>query len=474
MATGSSSGVSGFGSSFDWRSFVSQMVAVERQPQQRVRAEQSSLNQKRDAIGSLVTALGSLQEKAKSVSNPDLFNARAVSLNNSINGLATATAADKALIGGFSIEVLDSSDGIAATGPWRGASIRGDSLLASGKPATLSTKLSQLDNPPSSNSGSITINGKSITLSSSSTLADVITSINGAGAGISARFDTATNRISVTSTISSDGSKEGVLNITGSEYATALGLADKDPIDGVPIRFRIDGGDLQSSDSRVLTEDKTGLVGLTITVAPGKLGTIDLVSSQDTSKIRGAITDFVDAYNKVQSLISTQTAVTPSSDGKVTAGVLAFDPTVGEAASKLRRMFTATQASAPSDLKRLDLLGFTSGNQNNQITLTDGERLDMTLKSNPDSVKAFFATAKTGLANLVTEYAAKLSDSASGSLVNLQTSLKNRASDLDTQLAAMERQVQLTQDRLTASFISMERVQAKLNQQLQYLQQRFQ
>lgn len=475
MATSSSSGISGFGSSFDWRSFVSQMVAVERQPQQRVRAEQSSLNQKSDALASVVTSLSTLQQRAKAVSDANLFNARAVSVTNSTTGLATATASDKALTGSFSIEVVDSGGGIATTGPWRGCSYASAALTTSAAPVTLSTLLSQIDPQAGAQApgatGSVSINGKAVSLTSSSTLADVITAINASGAGVSARFDTVAGKIVITSTTSSDIS---ALAIVGSEYANLLGLGDlKTPSSGVPLRYMVDGGPLQTSNSPILTQDQTGLVGITVTVAPGKTGTIDLGSSQDTSRIRGAITDLVDAYNKVQSLISSKTAVNTGANGKVTSGVLAFDTVIAETSSKLRRMLTSSQAGAPENLTRLDLLGFTTGSDTNEIKLSDSTKLDSVLKSNPEAVKAFFTTADTGLANLVADYAGKLSNSTSGSLVDLQTRLKKQATNLDTQLAAMERQVLFTQDRLTAGFVSMERVQMKLNQQLQYLQQRF-
>jgi len=470
MATSSSSGVSGFGSSFDWRTFVSQMVAVERQPQQRVRIEQNTLNQKRDAIGSLVTALATLQQKAKALSEANLFNARSVTVTNSTQGLATATAGAKALTGNFSIEVVDSGAGNPAVGPWKGSSYVSSALTASGVPATLATRINQID-PAAAATGSLTLNGKTVSLTASSTVADVITGINGAGAGVSARFDTINGKIVLTSTTSSD---IGAIARGISDYGTLLGMDTGSSTAGVPLRYKVDGGDIRSSKSPILTENETGLVGLTVTVASGKLGTIDLVSSPDTSKMKSAITEFVDAYNKAQSFISTQSAVTTASDGKVTSGVLAFDRSVSEAASKLRRMLTGVPSGAPADLQRLDVLGFTSNSDNNQLTLTDSARLESFLKSNADTVKAFFTTANTGLAKVVGDYASRLSDSTTGSLVELQTNLKKRSTALETQIDSMEKQVLLTQDRLTAGFIAMERVQAKLNQQLQYLQQRLQ
>ena len=52
--------------------------------------------------------------------------------------------------------------------------------------------------------------------------------------------------------------------------------------------------------------------------------------------------------------------------------------------------------------------------------------------------------------------------------------LTKQAAAIDTQVSDLERVVQSNRQRLIDSFVGMETAQAKINQQLQFLAQRFQ
>jgi flagellar capping protein FliD len=66
-----------------------------------------------------------------------------------------------------------------------------------------------------------------------------------------------------------------------------------------------------------------------------------------------------------------------------------------------------------------------------------------------------------------------ISLSDEGSLVDRQDSLTEQTADIDEQIKTMERLVQANEQRLVDSFVSMEVAQANINQQLQFLSQRF-
>ncbi|WP_410962433.1 flagellar filament capping protein FliD, partial [Salmonella sp. SAL4355] len=68
----------------------------------------------------------------------------------------------------------------------------------------------------------------------------------------------------------------------------------------------------------------SGIAGLSVTALKAN-STVSVTVASDTDKIKTAIKDFVDAYNKVQSLIDTQTASSTDAKGVVTAGLLAGD-----------------------------------------------------------------------------------------------------------------------------------------------------
>jgi flagellar capping protein FliD len=54
-----------------------------------------------------------------------------------------------------------------------------------------------------------------------------------------------------------------------------------------------------------------------------------------------------------------------------------------------------------------------------------------------------------------------------------QSNLGKEIANIDTQISDMERLVLANQDRLTQSFVAMETARATINQQLQFLAQRF-
>src|SRR6476661_5555982 len=93
-------GVSGLASGFDWRTFVDKMVEVERAPEQRLGAEQNTIQQRKIAYGSIKTQLAVLQNRVDALKDPALFDSRRV--QNSDDTTAMVKASDGAPLGTFS------------------------------------------------------------------------------------------------------------------------------------------------------------------------------------------------------------------------------------------------------------------------------------------------------------------------------------------------------------------------------------
>jgi flagellar capping protein FliD len=60
-----------------------------------------------------------------------------------------------------------------------------------------------------------------------------------------------------------------------------------------------------------------------------------------------------------------------------------------------------------------------------------------------------------------------------GTLITKQDTLGSQSNDIDEQITQQERQVQSNRNALIAGFLAMEQAQARINQQLQFLTQRF-
>ena len=107
--------ISGLASGFDWKSVVDQLTAVERTPQATVRTEQTTLANRRSALGQIATQLTDLQTKATALGDSSLYNRRSVSSSDTT--IATVSAADGAVTGSYSINVTT----LATPSSWLGA-----------------------------------------------------------------------------------------------------------------------------------------------------------------------------------------------------------------------------------------------------------------------------------------------------------------------------------------------------------------
>jgi flagellar capping protein FliD len=226
-----------------------------------------------------------------------------------------------------------------------------------------------------------------------------------------------------------------------------------------------------SSHSNTITESSSGLAGLSVT-ALREGGTAQVTVTGDVQKMKEAIAGFVEQYNKVQSLIDTQTLVQTDSSGQVTSATLAGESEVSEIARSLRGAVFGQVAGLSSVLDHLQDLGYDTNSEDNTLTLKDETVLTEALTKSPAQVGAIFSDESSGLALKLDAYLDRLVG-INGSLIAKQDALTRQASDIDVQVADLERIVQSNRQRLIQSFIAMEQAQAQANQQLQFLSQRF-
>src|SRR2546422_29913 len=85
-------GLSGLASGFDWRSLVDQLTQVERAPEQRLRSEQTTLQQQNQAYSSIKTQLSALQNRIDVLKDPGLFDSRQTLSSDAATATATAGA----------------------------------------------------------------------------------------------------------------------------------------------------------------------------------------------------------------------------------------------------------------------------------------------------------------------------------------------------------------------------------------------
>lgn len=317
--------------------------------------------------------------------------------------------------------------------------------------------------------GSFKINGVSISFNTSSDgVQNVLDRINASTAGVTASYDAVQDRFQLTNKSTGD---VGVAleDITGN-FLAATGLSAGSLVRGKDMAYTVNGGSTLTSRSNTIDSASSGITGLTLNVA--KEGTVTANITSDTGKIKTAIGDFIAEYNRVQSLISSQTASTTDASGKVTAGLLTGESDPSELSRTLRNQLFSSITGLSGSISHIAALGYDSSGTDDSLTLDDATALDQALTNNLSSVKDLFANATSGIAVKASAFLENtIGDN--GTLTTKQSALTKLSSAIDTQVSDQERVVQSNRQRLIDSFIVMEKVQAQVNQQLQFLTKRF-
>lgn len=325
----------------------------------------------------------------------------------------------------------------------------------------------------SSGTTSFKINGVEITYDATQeTLGSILNKISGSTAGVLASYDSVNDRVMLTN--KNTGDTGFVLEEAGDgsqgNFLQATGLMGGTIARGTNLKYTVNGGGELVSQSNTITEASSGIAGLSVTAI--KENTPVTVSvTANTDKVKTAITDFVTEYNKTQGLIDTQSAITTNSSGKVTAGIMSNESEVASIATQLRSLSFASLTVSGSTLSALSSLGINTGGYDNNLTLdTSSTALDDALQNNLTSLQNFFTDSTDGWATKMSVFLDKVSGD-NGSITTKQTLLTQQSTDLDTQIATIERTVLETKQQLTDSFVAMENARNKINQQLSYLQQ---
>ncbi len=174
--------LSGLASNIDWSSLVSQLMQAERAPETQMRAQQTTFNQKNTALQSIGTALTNLGNSANALLTPNFFQTRLASSSNTAVANATATAGTALGTYTFNISQL-ASDAVQ-----QGATAAGSPLSATNDVSSL--VLANAGFATGVTGGTFTVNGQTITISTSDTLQSVFNQINTAtGGAVAATYD---------------------------------------------------------------------------------------------------------------------------------------------------------------------------------------------------------------------------------------------------------------------------------------------
>lgn len=186
--------VAGLASNFDWKTFIDQVMALERTPADRLEAEQIANNTKVTLLNTLGTKLTALKDAATALNSGDLFGGRTAKSTTTTSPW-TASAATSTATGSYKIAVSQ----LATAARLSGSNDVAQALNPSSTDVSGLT-LANLPIGQAVTAGTFTVNGSQVTVALTDSLQDVFDAISTAtGGNVTASYDNTTDKITLTS-----------------------------------------------------------------------------------------------------------------------------------------------------------------------------------------------------------------------------------------------------------------------------------
>ena len=176
---------------FDWKSVVDQLIAADSAPITTLNAQKTKLSDKVTALAGLKTAMQDLQDSLQSIRSGDLFSLRNVS--SDVSGTTwKSNSANGATVGSYQFAVSQ----LATATTVQGSADVGSGLAATSDVSGLT--LANLSTATAVTVGTFTVDGQVVTIALTDSLKDVFDKIAAATGDVTASYDPATDKISLT------------------------------------------------------------------------------------------------------------------------------------------------------------------------------------------------------------------------------------------------------------------------------------
>ncbi|WP_434924895.1 flagellar filament capping protein FliD [Enterobacter asburiae] len=423
--------------------------------------------------GKLQSALTTLQTAAAKLAKTDTWNSTSVS---STNTAFSAISTSSANVGDVTINVSKIAKGQVLTTT----------------PGTIDSNTKQLGGTTGSNSRTITItqagaDSKPLTV----TLADGDTSLNGIAKAINA----ANGNVSASVVKADDGDYRLMLTskTTGTDSDMTVTVAGDDTLNAVVgsaalnVQVKSQNAVINVNGIQIVRQSNTitdALPGVTLTLKSPSTTDETLTIARSTDDNKKAITEWVNAYNSLQSTIAALTKYEPPAVGATAQssnnGVLMGDSTIRGVQSDLRALLTNVQSGSYAIMAQLGITqdpvkGADGAIGNLKI---DDKKLTKILTEDPAGVQAYFVGdgKKTGFAtqmnNTLTDMLST-SIGKEGVIQNAKDGINATLKSIGKRYDAMELTIEATMARYKKQFNDLDKLVTKFNGTATYLNQQF-
>jgi flagellar hook-associated protein 2 len=462
----------------DVNTLVSELITADSQPMNQLQQRESGVQSKLSAYGQIQSALSNLQTAVTALTVGSAFSAEQATVTG--NGV-TASVTGTAPIGSYAITVSQLAQAqTTASAPVASAS----TVIGTG---TLTLQMGTYDSSAhtfSAQSGSAPVH---ITIDSSNdTLGGIAAAINSAGAGVTASVvtDNAGSRLVLNS--SSTGAANGfsltVADSDGNNTDTSgLSQLAFDPTAAAgagqnltltqpakDAQYSVNGLNLTSSSNAITTAINGLTLNLTQAPATGSTLQAQVTVATDNTSVTSSVNNLVQSYNSLVKLEQSLTAYNSSTNS---ASVLTGDMSTIQIGSQLASILGGQISGGTAGYSWLASVGI-DFNRDGTLTL-NSTKFANALVANPSAVSQMF-TSVTGTANqqgFATQLNTAITSmlAPSGLLTGAQSATQSTITDMNTQIAAMQAQLNQEQtqlirqySQLNASLVTAQQQQAAL------------
>ncbi len=469
MATISSPGI---GSGLDINSIVSQLVAVERTPLNKLKTAASDLQSKLSTYGQIKAAISNLRDAANVLSKSETWGQTSATTTDS-SSVAVMTSASSST-GTYSLEIQRLATAQAnSTVVYPSA----DSLVGEGtlviEKGTWSTDQSSFTagssvsipvGPPAQSLAQLR---DKINASGAGLVASVLTDASGSRLVFKASATGAANgfRVSVND---SDGNNRDGVGLSALAFDPSAGiLTMAQAISAANAAATLNGLSISSASNSL-----DGVMdGLSLTLGKVTTAPVQITTSQNNTGIRKSLDDFVTAYNSLNTMLADQTKYDATSKK---SSSLQGDSTAIAIRSQMRNLLAGT-SGASSTFSRLSEVGF-DVQQNGSIKINE-TKLNAGL-TNVTEMRKLFGNIDTttasneGIATRIRRTAEKLVG-FEGAISNRTDGLRKLVDRNTDKQSALEDRVAMYEKRLRQQYTALDAKMGELNGLQGYVTQQF-
>ena len=363
------------------KSTIDQLMSVEKRPLIQMAEKKTNYEAQKNAWNDVRTRLNSLFEKIKNLESSDTYSAKTVSKGEG----SSLTTSKNTSSGSYTIHVKQMASKTSMIGGVVAIPDGGDASKELG----FSGKFSINQNPETENDF--------IAVEATDTLKTIADKINLVKKEKGVEATIIDNRLVLTN--KETGNTEISLNdIDGGNLVEKMGLkvgTEENPvinsgksIQGKDALFTVNGVDVKRKSNSVSDVIQYTTINLTKEHGAGQSDT--LVVTEDHSKVKTAMTDFVAQYNSTMTFIGDKLQAGKIEDPG-SRGSLAGDSSLMRLQSTLRTLVTSKITNENTSVKDLSQLGVTTVDKFGQLTFDESDLMEK-LKEDPVLVQNFFSS----------------------------------------------------------------------------------